>query len=79
MSTSEHIRDGLAVTRYAGPGDTPGIHRVRFRIDDSTGTVYGLTIGDALKIGRALATLAYDSITSWALGHDYGRTDKSPT
>lgn len=77
MSTTEYISDRLAVTRYAGPGDTPGPHRVRLRIDGPNGSIYGLTMREALAIGRALSNLTYDSLQRWALGDDHAGTNTS--
>jgi hypothetical protein len=62
MSTTEHIRDGVAVTRYCGAGNTPGPHRIRLRIDTDAGTVAGITVLDALQIAKALVHLAIDAV-----------------
>ena len=62
MSTTEYISDGLAVTRYAGPGDTPGPHRIRIRIDSRSGSVYGIDVLQAIDIAKALVTLALTGV-----------------
>lgn len=75
MSTTEHITQHTAVSRYCGaPAEHP-LDRVRIRIDHDGSAIVGIEVHEALLIAKALVHLAIDSVYGEIEANGRGRTD----